>query len=323
MSETTTFDQHCIVELFGHTRIAGRVTEQTIGGKAFLRVDVPDTPQNTGFTRYYGPDAVYAMTPVDEKTCLVAAVTFNTPHPVKTWEIEEHLHLLAAPDPDDEVLDSADFLPDDEPLPEVDLDDLPDDTPDIAGDTETDRERAIKTAWTWLKKPFVILDLETTGLKGTAEIVQIGVIDQDGAVVLEQLVKPSKAIRNSRLHGITDAMVQEAPAFPDVYPQVKAALEGKTVLAYNYEFDRTMLDQVCQRHGLDLIDIAHGYCVMELYAQYNGDWNDYHGNYRWGSLSDAVKACGLTFDGQAHSAVADTQATLAVLKHMADGYVPF
>lgn len=316
MNETTTFDQHCIVELFGHTRIAGRVTEQTIGGKAFLRIDVPDTPQNTGFTRYYGPDAIYAMTPVDEKTCLVAAVTFNTPHPVKVWEIEEHLHLLTGPDPD-EVLDSADFLPDDEPL--LALDDLPDEAPD----TETDRERAIKTAWTWLKEPFVILDLETTGLKGTAEIVQIGVVDQDGAVILDQLVKPSKSIRNSHLHGITDEMVQDAPAFPDVYPQVKAALEGKTVLAYNCEFDRTMLDQVCQRHKLDLVFVAHGYCVMELYAQYNGAWDAYHGNYRWVSLSDAVKACGLTFDGQAHSAVTDAKAALALLKHMADEYVPF
>lgn len=27
-----TFDQWCIVEIFGHERIAGRVTEQRIGG---------------------------------------------------------------------------------------------------------------------------------------------------------------------------------------------------------------------------------------------------------------------------------------------------
>lgn len=42
MSETQTkFDHWCIVESFGHERIAGRVTEQTIGGCSFIRVDVP------------------------------------------------------------------------------------------------------------------------------------------------------------------------------------------------------------------------------------------------------------------------------------------
>jgi hypothetical protein len=32
MSETNQFDQWAVIELFGHNRIAGRVTEQVIGG---------------------------------------------------------------------------------------------------------------------------------------------------------------------------------------------------------------------------------------------------------------------------------------------------
>ena len=35
------FEQTCIVELMGHNMIAGKVTEQTIGGQGFVRVDVP------------------------------------------------------------------------------------------------------------------------------------------------------------------------------------------------------------------------------------------------------------------------------------------
>lgn len=37
------FDLWCIVELFGHNRIAGRCTEQNVAGVNMLRVDVPAT----------------------------------------------------------------------------------------------------------------------------------------------------------------------------------------------------------------------------------------------------------------------------------------
>jgi hypothetical protein len=44
MSEQDKFDSWAVVELFGHQQIAGRVTEASIGGCSFLRVDVPDQP---------------------------------------------------------------------------------------------------------------------------------------------------------------------------------------------------------------------------------------------------------------------------------------
>ena len=39
-----------IVEIFGHTRIAGRISEQSFGGAALVRVDVPPVtvPENDG-----------------------------------------------------------------------------------------------------------------------------------------------------------------------------------------------------------------------------------------------------------------------------------
>ncbi len=74
-----TFDCFCIVELFGHARIAGRVTEQVIGGQGFVRVDVPALPKDRyneetpAFTRFFGPGAIYSITPVDEETMIRAA----------------------------------------------------------------------------------------------------------------------------------------------------------------------------------------------------------------------------------------------------------
>lgn len=67
------FDNFCIVELFGHQKIVGRVTEQVIGGQAFVRVDVPQTKRHAAFTRLFGGGAIYSITPVSEEIAKAAA----------------------------------------------------------------------------------------------------------------------------------------------------------------------------------------------------------------------------------------------------------
>lgn len=62
-----------LVELFGHQRIVGFVSQQSLGAAALLRVDVPNLLKDgkivrQGFTRYFGPGAIYSITPVDEAT---------------------------------------------------------------------------------------------------------------------------------------------------------------------------------------------------------------------------------------------------------------
>ena len=70
---TESFEQNCIVELFGHQIIAGKVTEQVIGGQPFIRVGVPEVDEkHPAFTKFYGHGAIYCMTPCDEATALAA-----------------------------------------------------------------------------------------------------------------------------------------------------------------------------------------------------------------------------------------------------------
>ena len=56
-----------IIDLFGHTQIAGKVTETTIGGCPFVRVDVPAGDKSPALTKFYGNGAIYSMTPVSEE----------------------------------------------------------------------------------------------------------------------------------------------------------------------------------------------------------------------------------------------------------------
>jgi hypothetical protein len=73
-----------VVELFGHDRIAGYVTEQEIAGSAFVRVDVPEVDGEPGFSKLFGPSAIYSLTPVSEDVARAACVRFAV-RPLGTW----------------------------------------------------------------------------------------------------------------------------------------------------------------------------------------------------------------------------------------------
>lgn len=87
---TEKFDCYCIVELFGHTKIAGRCTEQNIAGTNMLRVDVPETGSQPAFTRFFGSAAIYAINPVDETTCKHVAGQLQM-KPIDAWNVSEVL----------------------------------------------------------------------------------------------------------------------------------------------------------------------------------------------------------------------------------------
>jgi len=59
MNEQDKFEAWDLLELFGHQRLAGMLSEQTIGGCHFIRIDVPavggDVP---GYTRYFTNGAI-------------------------------------------------------------------------------------------------------------------------------------------------------------------------------------------------------------------------------------------------------------------------
>lgn len=65
-SSGDTFDQWAIVDVMGHQRYIGRVTEQVIAGQGFVRIDVPETEKQKPWTKLIGTGSIYAITPVTE-----------------------------------------------------------------------------------------------------------------------------------------------------------------------------------------------------------------------------------------------------------------
>lgn len=101
------FKQWALVELFGHSRIAGLVTEQAIGGCSFLRVDVPAIDTEPAFTKCYGNGAIYGMTFVTEEIARAAAKSYRVV-PVTAYEIPE-LRQLRLQKPEDERDEHEDY----------------------------------------------------------------------------------------------------------------------------------------------------------------------------------------------------------------------
>jgi len=158
----------------------------------------------------------------------------------------------------------------------------------------------------------LILDTETSGLHGSAEICQIAIIDKSGTVLLDTLVRPTRGIPRdaSAIHHITDEKVKDAPTFAEVAPTLRELLSGATVAIYNADFDVRMMEQSAAAHGLTYeVPIFAGEYkdAMEMYAQWVGQWSSYHHNYRWQRLP-----------GGDHSALGDAKACLKVLQMMAE-----
>lgn len=87
-----------VVEVMGHRRFAGRISEERIGGATMLRVDVPACDDRPGFSKLLSGSAVFAITPVDEAFArAVAMQDRQTPLEVYTLPAEIRDRLLPAP----------------------------------------------------------------------------------------------------------------------------------------------------------------------------------------------------------------------------------
>ena len=84
--ERGTFEGWCVLELMGHRKLGGFVSEATIGGGWFIRIDVPGTTEHPGATQFYAPAAVYGITPTTEEIARRLASRLR-PEPVSEWEL--------------------------------------------------------------------------------------------------------------------------------------------------------------------------------------------------------------------------------------------
>ena len=168
-----------------------------------------------------------------------------------------------------------------------------------------------------LKKPLAIIDLETTGINlSTDRIVEIAIVKvlTDGTKSIKRkIINPGMPIpkASSDVHGITDDMVKDAPAFKQVANELKQVLDSCDIAGYNSNrFDIPLLMEEFLRvevdfdmRGRKLLDVQKIFHLMEQRT-----------------LSAAYKFyCNKNLEG-AHGAEVDASATYEILEAQLNRY---
>ncbi len=168
-----------------------------------------------------------------------------------------------------------------------------------------------------LKRPIIFFDLETTGLDiakdRIVELCYIRVEPNGNEEARSMRLNPGMHIpeASSSVHGITDEDVKDCPTFADVAPLLAQTFEGCDVAGFNSNrFDLPLLVEEFLKAGIS-IDFTHCHAIDVQ--------NIYH-KMEKRTLAAAYKFyCGRDLEN-AHSALADTQATYEVLQAQLDRY---
>lgn len=159
---------------------------------------------------------------------------------------------------------------------------------------------------------FAIVDVETTGLEPEDRITEVAALRLRGDAVIDRfqsLVNPEMHIPMVAVavSGIDDAMVADAPAFPQVWPALERLLAGAVLVAHNAPFDLHFLSAERKRAGLaanptgpvlDTLRLARNLLELPRYSL-------------------AALGASLQLDHEpAHRAMADVLATAALLHRL-------
>src|SRR5262245_61476805 len=114
---------------------------------------------------------------------------------------------------------------------------------------------AINSATPLIALDAVVVDTETTGLEpAKARIVEIGAVRiarrrRDGAPPFRRLVRPGVPVpaAATRVHGIDDAALADAPPFAEVWPDFAQYIGDALLIGHAVGFDLAVLKRECER----------------------------------------------------------------------------
>lgn len=159
---------------------------------------------------------------------------------------------------------------------------------------------------------FAIVDIETTGGSPVnSRITEIAIFLFDGKQVVDEfttLINPECYIppNITRLTGITNEMVANAPRFYEVARRIVEITDGATFVAHNVPFDYKFIQTEFKRLGYDYNRPT--LCTVRLSRKYMPGYPSY-------SLGTICDSLGISINGR-HRAAGDALATVKLFQEL-------
>ncbi|MSP14572.1 MAG: 3'-5' exonuclease [Chloroflexi bacterium] len=167
--------------------------------------------------------------------------------------------------------------------------------------------------------PLVVVDVETTGLNPRQgdRVVEVALLrSQPGSDTqsFESLVHPARLVSAGAfaVNGISNEMLQGAPAFGEIAAGLATLLDGAVLVAHNAPFDLDFLTAEFARSGHSLSPPA----IIDTCAIAR---NRYH--FRSNRLEDVARHLGID-TSRGHRAMRDVWTTWQVLVHFMEDLSP-
>lgn len=159
----------------------------------------------------------------------------------------------------------------------------------------------------------IVLDCETTGLDigcyGKDEILEISIINGEGNVLLNTLLKPYNKKEWPEavwIHNITPDMVSEMPYPHEILPILLGILNtAKVIVGYNISFDLRVLESIGIKWTGKVDDVMKMF--VPIYKKDTGNWRNQ-------KLSTCAAYYNYNYESANHRSLEDAKATLHCYK---------
>lgn len=157
------------------------------------------------------------------------------------------------------------------------------------------------------KKSAIVIDTETTGLKpGYDEVLQLSIVDLQGNVIFNELIKPQRRKTwkaAQEIHGISPNDVKDKNELPFYQDRLTEIFDNAdTVIGYNLDFDLDMI----RENGVEIHNNGY-FDMMAEFSDAHGAWSYTYDRPQYVKLTDCARFYGYKY--KAHDALADAQAT--------------
>ena len=158
---------------------------------------------------------------------------------------------------------------------------------------------------------YAVVDIEATGgnhLKG--KIIEIAIYIYDGKNIIDEfatLINPETSIDwyVTKLTGISNNTVKDAPKFKDVAEKIATLVKGKIFVAHDVDFDYKFLKTELKNAGFEFDEPRA--CTVKLSEKHLPNATSY-------SLGNLCAALGIIIpEGERHRAAGDALATTKLL----------